>query len=136
VVRVARLRPREITWASSSRYAQDVSQPMRLGAGVIVVATLLGVTVRSAVAAPPSLYVRADGNDASRCSRSVPCASFRRAYSLARAGATVFVAAGIYPTQTLFANNARLTASSRVVFRPLSGKVIVARADLEGSSHI
>lgn len=76
------------------------------------------------------------GADANACTRSAPCASFRRAYSRASPGQTVLVEAGSYPAQTLAVDNPRLSPSRRVVFRPASGKVVVAKADLEGADNI
>jgi hypothetical protein len=84
-----------------------------------------------AASAPTRLYVSPTGSDAGVCARQRPCASFARAFAVAKPGQIVEVAAGSYPDQDL--NPVRRGGAS-VVFRPLSGaKVSVADLDVRGS---
>jgi hypothetical protein len=76
----------------------------------------------------PSLFVAPQGNDAGRCTRLQPCASFGRAYAVASPGASVEVAPGSYPSQVI---NERPKASGPdVVFKPASPRSVTL-TDLE-----
>lgn len=59
------------------------------------------------------LYVSPDGSNGGRCTRGAPCASFDRAYDIARPGQSVAVAAGRYRPQTITGQKRK----PRVVFR-------------------
>jgi hypothetical protein len=69
--------------------------------------------------AATNLVVSADGSDTSSCSRSAPCASFNRAYQLARPGQIVDVLAGDYREQTM-----RGTKAGKVTFRLARGTTV------------
>ena len=101
-----------------------------LAAGVILLCTVgliqPGADLNASLQAAPVLYVAPTGVDTGRCTRSRPCASFDRAYALARPGATVKVAGGKYGTQSIqFRPDRR---SPKVVFEPAS----TARVTLNG----
>ena len=86
--------------------------------------------------APPelrTLFVAPGGSDVGGCSRSAPCASFGRAYSLAAPGAVVEVAAGSYPLQTLVFDPGKASGPS-VVFRPAAGAVVSLAEFISGST--
>jgi hypothetical protein len=73
---------------------------------------------------PPRLWISAKGSDANPCSRAQPCASFARAFRMARPGQVVEVAGGAYPEQTItFASGRR--GSEHVVFRPRDDERVV-----------
>ncbi|MDX6439850.1 MAG: hypothetical protein QOF45_2433, partial [Gaiellaceae bacterium] len=48
-----------------------------------------------------SAYLSVSGSDSNACTQAAPCKSFDRAYRVAAPGATVEVAAGSYPAQTI-----------------------------------
>jgi hypothetical protein len=95
--------------------------------------------------APPSratLYVAVDGSDAGGCTLRSPCASFDRAYRVARPGDVVEVAGGTYPPQAVEADP-RKAGPHDVVFRPAprSRVTIGCRDDGDGcldvsASHV
>lgn len=70
------------------------------------------------VAPPPNLYLSPLGSDSGACTQGAPCASFARAYSVAKAGQVVEVADGYYR------NCSKPIAGSKsdfVTFRAASG---------------
>lgn len=79
-------------------------------------------------AAPPApgpagtLYVSSSGTDASPCTQAAPCASFNRAYQLARIGQVVQIAGGSYGDQLL--SGAGKSGSGAVVFQPAPGAAV------------
>src|SRR5262245_33769056 len=83
-------------------------------------------------AAAPALHVAPGGADGGPCTAARPCASFDRAYHVARAGQVVRVHAGAYPDQRI---TPRRSAPARpVVFRPAQGaRVTVDDLHLTGS---
>jgi hypothetical protein len=90
----------------------------------------------------PDLYVSATGSDAGRCSKAAPCASFDRAYHVAKPGEIVEVAAGTYPPQ-LVKQDLTKTSPNDVVFRPapgasvfVAGRLDLGDFDVRGASHI
>jgi hypothetical protein len=70
------------------------------------------------------LHVAPGGSDAGPCTAAQPCASFDRAYHVARPGQTVEVAAGEYPHQILEADPAK-TSPDDVVFQPAPGASVL-----------
>jgi hypothetical protein len=84
-------------------------------------------------AASPSpaakLFVAPDGSDAGNCTRNAPCASFNRAFQLAKPGQIVEVAGGTYPSQRIWA--AGRSEGPNVVFQPARGAKVVLGAGLE-----
>ena len=74
-----------------------------------------------------SVFLAPDGSDARSCrTRATACASFGRAYRVARPGQIVEVAAGRYPAQSITAVPGR--TGPNVVIRPAAG----ARVTLGG----
>ena len=72
-----------------------------------------------------AVTVSTSGND-SGCSRGlepVPCATFERAYELARCGDIVGVESGDYPAQKVVHDKAKTCSDSTIVIRPISGAV-------------
>jgi hypothetical protein len=61
------------------------------------------------------LFVAPTGSDSGRCSRSRPCRTWRRAYALARSGATISVTGGQYGETVL-------SGSKRVTFQVVAGQ--------------
>ena len=82
--------------------------------------------------AAPALRVAPGGSDGGRCTAARPCASFDRAYHVARAGQVVRVKTGAYPDQRITPRGGAL--ASPVVFRPAAGaRVTVGDLALSGS---
>jgi hypothetical protein len=83
-----------------------------------------------------ALYVAPTGNDEGTCSRKAPCASFARAYSLAKSGEVVDVAGGTYGSQTI--PSLPTDALTRpVVFRPQDASRVVVDGMLDVSgAHV
>ena len=79
----------------------------------------------AAQGAPAAVAVRISpvGNDVT-CVRNLatrPCATFNKAYSIARCGDTIEVAAGVYPGQTITEVASLSACSANVTFQPASG---------------
>ena len=75
--------------------------------------------------ASPALRIALGGNDSS-CARgnlARPCASFDRAYRLARPGDIIEVAGATYPSQTITYHAGK--AAPNVVFREATGQAAV-----------
>jgi chitodextrinase len=92
-----------------------------------------------------ALFVAPNGSDAGVCVRVAPCASWNRAYGLARPGQVVEVAGGRYPGQLLQSRAALKNLSpgcapgsttNCVVFRPAAGQTVTidGRLEVRGSS--
>jgi hypothetical protein len=72
-------------------------------------------------ASPRTLYLAPSGSDAGVCaSAQAPCASFNRAYRVARPGDTVMLAGGDYPEQAIEGDGAK-TSKKHVLFEPAPG---------------
>jgi hypothetical protein len=69
------------------------------------------------------VFVAAFGSDANGCSAVAPCASFDRAFQVAKPGETVEVAGGSYPSQTIFAKAGM--GPPHVVFKEAPGARVV-----------
>jgi hypothetical protein len=102
---------------------------------VVVVAFPSGGAA-SKSAAPPRqlLYLSPAGSDAGRCGRSAPCASFDRAYALARPGAIVNVDGGTYREQIISARTGR--SQPNVIFRPTGSQKVLVAALKVFASHL
>lgn len=108
--------------------AHDVGKTIR------VTVTASNASGRDLARSAPTAFVRTiavvvspSGNDTG-CKRGVkptPCASFGRAYQLARCGDIVGVEAGTYPAQTIGYDRGKTCADETVVIQPLSGAVRV-----------
>lgn len=94
--------------------------------GVLLTATVLTVGADALVVkharqhAPPraAVFVSPTGNDTT-CQRrnpSRPCASFERAYEVARPGDVVQVAGGVYPAQKIGSDPSKAAAVCRLVY--------------------
>ena len=75
-------------------------------------------------AASPAVFVSPSGNDGAGCTAAAPCATFDRAYKVAKPGQVVQVAGGSYPTQTLTADASKATTGAVVAFRPAPGAAV------------
>lgn len=130
------------------------AHPWRAGALAAAVAflaaLLVTVSVRDGGSAPPpsaaaSLFVAPGGDDAGRCTRSSPCASWNRAYQLAKPGSVVELAGGTYGSQVIASRSSMRNlaqgctparTASCVAFRPAAGATVTIAGSLEvrGSS--
>jgi chitodextrinase len=94
------------------------------------------VTVATGACTPPSgsanVYMSPSGSDANPCSQGQPCRTFDRAYRVASSGATVEVAGGSYPGQTINPDNSK-TSTSDVIFRPASGASVTVTGEIEAN---
>jgi hypothetical protein len=81
------------------------------------------------------LHVSPTGSDRAACTSTSPCASFNRAYQLAKPGQTVEVAAGSYSAQTITPSSRQ--DASPVVFRPEpNGAVSTGEIRINGASGL
>ncbi|WCB95817.1 hypothetical protein DSM104299_04568 [Baekduia alba] len=69
----------------------------------------------------PSVFVAPNGNDGAACSAGAPCATFDRAYHVAKPGQLVQVAGGTYGVQDMTADSSKSATGAVVVFRPAPG---------------
>lgn len=78
------------------------------------------------------LFMSPTGSNGGPCTRAEPCATFARAYRLARPGAVVELAAGTYGAsdQHIPADTAR-QLGPQVVFRPARGAAVTVTAELQ-----
>jgi hypothetical protein len=99
-----------------------------------VFATIAVASTRSGSAPnppkPADLYISPTGSDSRACTAKAPCASFNRAYEVAKAGQIVEVAAGIYPSQFIKADSTK-TGPASVLFRPSAGASVTINEYLE-----
>ena len=79
---------------------------------------------------PPSVFVATAGSDGNPCSAAAPCASFDRAYRVAKPGEGIQIAGGVYPTQTVRVDPSKVDAPADVVFFPAPGQVVTLDGDL------
>ncbi|MDX6631805.1 MAG: hypothetical protein QOH00_4051, partial [Gaiellales bacterium] len=79
----------------------------------------------------PSVFVATGGSDGAPCTRARPCASFDRAYRVARPGEGVEVAGGTYAPQTVDVDPSKVSATSDVVFLPAPGEPVTIDGNLE-----
>ena len=79
----------------------------------------------AAVGGVASVFVSSSGSDANACSQAAPCKTFDRAYRVAACGATVSVAGGSYPDQSI--NAPEKECSAYVTFSPAAGAVVTAQ---------
>jgi hypothetical protein len=77
-----------------------------------------------------ALYVAPNGSDAGLCTRFAPCASFDRAFHVARPGRHVEILGGVYPTQTVLNDPTKVDGSPPVVFEPASRAPVELAGDL------
>jgi hypothetical protein len=105
----------------------------RLAALWIVVA---GLAVAAPAHAAPKVFVSPNGSDSRSCkSPRTACASFDRAYRVARPGQVVRVAAGSYPGQTIRGVSGR--RGPRIAFRPASrARVVLGGLTFSGADYV
>jgi hypothetical protein len=89
-----------------------------LGVGAVAFAERDGPAPHAARLPGPTVFVAPGGDDRARCTRDAPCASFARAYAVARPGAVAEVAEGHYPEQVLPRDPARDDDRAQVTFVP------------------
>jgi hypothetical protein len=77
-----------------------------------------------------TVYVAPNGLDAGVCAKAAPCGSFDYAYHVATPGATIEIAGGTYPAQTVNVDLTKLDATSDVVFQPAAGATVQIDGDL------
>jgi hypothetical protein len=110
-----------------------------VGAAValFVAVTMLPPTIGRGAPAPtrPNVYVAVNGNDSTckRASAASPCASFGRAYAIAKGGDVVGVAAGSYPSQSIVAVGAKTAA---VTIEPLPSASVSVQSLSIAASHV
>ena len=93
-----------------------------------------GVSQRRAVESTPVLFVAPGGNDKTKCTQTAPCASFARAYALAKGGDVIAVAGGTYPSQSVPAIPSK-TLDTNVDFRPATAQRVTIDGDLDISGN-
>ena len=82
------------------------------------------------------MFVSAAGSDGNPCSSAAPCASFDRAFRVARPGQALEVAAGSYPNQVI-GKDAAKTGPGVVLFRPAAGATVtVPTLRVEGGAFL
>jgi hypothetical protein len=121
---------------STAAVSSSVSAAIGAGLGGSTVGATLVVW---AVAPPPppsgaQLFVSTSGSDSGSCSQSAPCASFDRAYQLARPGDTVEVAAGSYGAQRVLKSSPAKVAPA-VLFRAAAGANVVVAGIALGTNN-
>src|SRR5690242_15806201 len=95
-----------------------------LGVLVLSVGATANAAGSSAAKRHASVFVAPNGSDARSCrSRQAACASFNRAYSVARPGQVIEVAGGQYPGQKILAAPGK--HAPNIVFRPTRGAHVV-----------
>jgi hypothetical protein len=80
-------------------------------------------------AAPEPLYLSPTGSDSGNCTKTAPCASFDRAYRVAKPGQTVLAAGGTYPAQTIMRTSPQKPAPA-VVFKAARGGTVTVNGVL------
>jgi hypothetical protein len=85
-------------------------------------------------AKPASLFVSPTGSDSASCTESSPCASFDRAYRVAKPGQTVQVLPGDYPPQPIRADASKTGA--RVVFAAADAAQVHVKSVRIGGNHL
>jgi hypothetical protein len=69
------------------------------------------------------VFVATTGSDSNACTAAAPCASFDRAFRVAKAGQVVEIRAGTYPSQDVGADSSK-TGPGVVLFRPAAGATV------------
>jgi hypothetical protein len=106
--------------------------------GLALVALALVPTGGVAAAPAPqtaSIFVSSTGSDDLPCTHAAPCRTFARAYSLAKPGAIVEIAAGTYPEQTIPQLGAP-RGSQPIVFQPAKGAKVTLTSLVVLGSHV
>jgi hypothetical protein len=74
----------------------------------------------------PSVFIAPNGSDGAPCTQSAPCASFDRAFHVAKPGAAIQAAGGSYPKQVLTPDSSKPAGSAVVALRPAPGATVTA----------
>jgi parallel beta helix pectate lyase-like protein len=101
--------------------------------GGIVVAGAPGSVARHTQSELPVLHVALGGSDRGACTKAAPCASFDRAYRVAKPGQVVEIAGGSYPGQMLTYDPAK-TSSEKVLLRPAQGASVTVEYFQSGTN--
>ena len=90
-----------------------------------VCTSVLVLATTGAAATPqgllPSRFIAPDGSDSGLCTRAAPCASFDRAYHLAKPGQLIEVRGGSYGGQSITGDPSK-AGGPAVLFRPAPGQ--------------
>jgi hypothetical protein len=106
-------------------------------ASVGLSAALMSPAVVGAQDAGPVLYIASAGNDSAPCTATAPCASFDRAYHVAKPGQVVQVGGGTYAAQTMKYDASKAAATQNVVFQAAPGQLAVVDGIVgDGISHV
>jgi uncharacterized protein DUF1565 len=81
-----------------------------------------------------TLYLSPSGSDSAACTQGSPCKTLTHAYSVAKAGEKVLLAAGTY-TDTSLPLTSGKTASDPVVFEPASGAAVNFSKEVRVEAH-
>ncbi len=81
-----------------------------------------------------TLYLSPSGSDSAACTAGAPCKTLAHAYSLAKSGEKVVLAAGTY-TDTSLPLTSGKTTSSPVVFEPASGAAVKFSKEVRVEAH-
>ena len=119
----------------------------RLKLGVVLLALAGLLVVQTVSAAEPTAkreaktsaryFLAPNGSDSNPCTRSRPCRSLGRAYSVAHRGQVVQLAGGTYSGQDLRYSSAKTSGKGRVIFRAApKSRPVISRLDLHGAQHI
>ncbi len=81
-----------------------------------------------------TLYLSPSGADSAACTQSAPCKTLAHAYSVAKAGEKVVLAAGTY-TDTSLPLTSGKTATNPVIFEPASGAAVKFSKEVNVEAH-
>jgi hypothetical protein len=81
-----------------------------------------------------TLYLSPSGSDSAACTQSAPCKTLAHAYSVAKAGEKVLLAAGTYTDTSLPLTSGKV-ASNPVVFEPASGAAVNFSKEVRVEAH-
>jgi hypothetical protein len=81
-----------------------------------------------------TLYLSPSGSDSAACTQSAPCKTLAHAYSVAKAGEKVVLAAGTY-TDTSLPLTSGKTAADPVVFEPANGAAVKFSKEVRAEAH-
>ncbi len=79
-------------------------------------------------------YLSPSGSDSAACTQSAPCKTLAHAYSLAKAGEKVVLAAGTYTDTSLPLTSGKM-ATNPVIFEPASGAAVKFSKEVRVEAH-
>lgn len=133
-------------WEPSGRLWLAVFATLCASTGAALGAIGSGVAMEQAPQAPaPDLFVTPTGSDTGTCSKAAPCATWNRAYQVAKPGDVVQIGGGEYGPQEIAARAVvrnlspgctSQTTQNCIVFRPAPGQQVIVNGWLavRGSS--